>query len=272
MMEESAEWPELERSLRSAIERKQLTLDYQAQVHLATGTIVGMEALARWKHPTRGAVPPALFTRIAEESGLIHRLGAWALMEATRQLAEWHRAGYLIRVAVNVSVLQFRSEGFVDLVKRCILANEIDPAFLELELLERSFIFDQSSAVKTLAILKDLGVQIALDDFGTGYSSLSHLSRLPLDCLKIDRSLVGKAAEAGRDGVVAQVILSLGRALRLRVVAEGVETMTQARFLIQHQCDEAQGSLFARPGPADIALQLLAARTLRPGSQGEWNE
>jgi EAL domain-containing protein (putative c-di-GMP-specific phosphodiesterase class I) len=269
MTGESLDWLELEQSLRNAIPQNQLAVHYQAQVQLATARIVGMEALARWEHPTRGFVSPALFIRIAEESGLIHHLGAWVLMEATRQLAEWRRSGYSIRVAVNVSALQFRSEGFVDLVKRCISENEIDPAALELELTERSFLYEQSTAGRTLAALKHLGVGLAVDDFGTGYSSLSHLSRLPLDCLKIDRSLVGKAAEAGRDGVVAQVILSLGRALGLRVVADGVETAAQARFLMQHQCDEAQGHLFAKPGPAEAASRLIAARTLQPQSQDE---
>jgi EAL domain-containing protein (putative c-di-GMP-specific phosphodiesterase class I) len=223
-----------------------------------------VEALMRWEHPQRGFVPPALFIPIAEESDLIQQLGLWALMEAARQLAEWRAAGRRLRVAVNVSARQFRSEGFVEAVAQALRTHSIEPECLELELTESALIDDRERAVGILGRLKALGVQIAVDDFGTGYSSLSYLSGLPVDCLKIDRAFVMQLAKGGRDAAIAQAVISLGHSLGLRVLAEGVETPEQRSFLVAHGCDEGQGYLFARPAPGPSVESLLAAGTAGP--------
>jgi diguanylate cyclase (GGDEF)-like protein/PAS domain S-box-containing protein len=264
MTREAQEHVELENALRNAISRKQLELHYQPQVELRGNRIVGVEALMRWKHPERGYVSPAHFIPLAEQSDLIQQLGAWALEEATRQLAEWQRAGRHTRVAVNVSARQFADEGFVDTVGRALRLHGIEPASLELELTESALIDDREKAIGTLAVLKRLGVKIAVDDFGTGYSSLSYLSGLPVDCLKIDRAFVMKVAKGGRDAAVAQAIVSLGHALGMRVLAEGIETAEQLAFLQAHHCDEGQGYLFARPQPAEAIPTLLAEERLCP--------
>jgi diguanylate cyclase (GGDEF)-like protein/PAS domain S-box-containing protein len=249
---------EIESALRAAIAQKQLEMHYQPQVDLRDGRIVGLEALMRWTHPERGTVPPALFIPVAEESDLIQPLGLWALMEATRTMAQWHQAGHRVRVAVNVSARQFRSSGFVEAVAGALRAHAIAPQFLELELTESALIEDRDRAAAILNGLKRLGVHIAVDDFGTGYSSLSYLSGLPVDCLKIDRTFVMNAGKGGRDAAIAQAIVSLGHTLGLSVVAEGVETAEQLSFLRAHRCDIGQGYLFAKPMPAEGAASALA--------------
>jgi EAL domain-containing protein (putative c-di-GMP-specific phosphodiesterase class I) len=203
-----------------------------------------------------------VFIPIAEESDLIQSLGVWALAQACRNLAEWHSNGLAIRMAVNVSARQFKSEGFVDAVAGTLRAHGIAPAFLELELTESALIDDREKAVSILERLKALGVDIAVDDFGTGYSSLSYLSGLPVDCLKIDRAFVMKVSKGGRDAAIAQAIISLGHTLGLRVIAEGVETAGQLNFLRKHGCDEGQGYLFARPCDAKAVGALLAEGTV----------
>jgi diguanylate cyclase (GGDEF)-like protein len=258
MTSEAVDRIELENALRAAIAQQQLELHYQPQVDLRDGRIVGMEALMRWKHPVRGYVPPAHFIPIAEESDLIQSLGLWALTEAARSLAQWHKAGWRVRVAVNVSARQFRSSGFVDAVAGALNAHQLDPALLELELTESVLIDDRERAAGTLGELKRLGVHIAVDDFGTGYSSLSYLSGLPVDCLKIDRAFVMNLGKGGRDAAIAQAIVSLAHVLGLSVVAEGVETAEQLAFLRSHGCDIAQGYLFAKPAPPASAAALLA--------------
>ena len=262
MTRQAVDRVELENDLRSAIAHKQLELHYQPQIDIADNRIVGVEALMRWTHPERGPVSPAVFIPIAEESDLIQSLGVWALAQACRNLAEWHSNGLAIRMAVNVSARQFKSEGFVDAVAGTLRAHGIAPAFLELELTESALIDDREKAVSILERLKALGVDIAVDDFGTGYSSLSYLSGLPVDCLKIDRAFVMKVSKGGRDAPIAQAIISLGHTLGMRVVAEGVETAEQLNFLRKHGCDEGQGYLFARPCNAASVVALLAKGTL----------
>ena len=266
MTQGAVERLELESGLRVAIAQKQLLLHYQPQVAIDGGAIVGVEALMRWEHPERGPISPAQFIPIAEESGLIEPLGVWALTEAVRQLAEWRAAGQRLRMAVNVSARQFRSEGFVEAVARALHAHAIEPSCLELELTESALIDDRVQADRLLAELKDLGVLIAVDDFGTGYSSLSYLSGLPVDCVKIDRAFVTQAAKGGRDAAIVQAIVSLGHSLGLRVLAEGIETAEQLEFLSQQGCDEGQGYLFARPSPASGLGALLAAGRLGPNT------
>ena len=252
---------ELGNALRSALQRRELEVHLQPQVALPGLGIVGMEALVRWRHPQRGPISPAQFIPIAEESDLIASLGEWVLAESCRLAQAWSAPA---RVAVNVSARQFRSPGFPDLVARTLRRVGLAPQRLELELTEGVLVDDE--AIALLAGLKSLGVQIAVDDFGTGYSSLRYLSRLPADCLKIDRSFVTHAADGGRDASIAQAIISLAHSLGMRVLAEGVETAAQRDFLRAHGCDEAQGYLFARPGPAPGAAELLA-RGLQPAAK-----
>jgi EAL domain-containing protein (putative c-di-GMP-specific phosphodiesterase class I) len=233
-------------------------------VDIASGRIRGVEALMRWRHAERGWIPPGRFIPVAEESHLIQPLGDWALGEGCRQLAVWDRAGhYDLQVGINVSAVQFRSAGFVGAVTRALRAQEIDPSRLELELTESELIDDREVAISVLGSLKKLGVKISVDDFGTGYSSLNYLSRLPVDCLKIDRSFVVRVEQGGRDAAIVQAIISLAHSLGLRVLAEGVETKEQLRFLRSHGCDEAQGHLFARPCATDAASSLIATRSLK---------
>jgi diguanylate cyclase (GGDEF)-like protein len=263
MTREATERIELETALRTALARHELELHYQPQVDLGSGRICGIEALMRWRHPQRGWIPPGQFIPIAEESDLIQPLGDWALMEGCRQTAAWDRAGHgLLRVAINVSALQFRGAGFVESVTRALHAHQLDPGRLELELTESVLIDDRNEAISILGRLKKLGVQIAVDDFGTGYSSLTYLSRLPVNRLKIDRFFVTRVEHGGRDAAIVQAIISLAHSLGLRVLAEGVETAAQLRFLRAHGCDEAQGYLFARPCAADAAAALIAAGSL----------
>jgi diguanylate cyclase (GGDEF)-like protein/PAS domain S-box-containing protein len=261
----AAERMELENALRGALQRGEIELHYQPQVELASGRICGLEALMRWRHPARGWVPPAMFIAIAEESDLIDGLGEWALGEACRQLAAWNAEGIgAPRIAVNVSPRQFRSAGFVGAVAQALREHRLGPERLELELTESVLIEDREVALSVLDALKRLGVHIAIDDFGTGYSSLSYLSGLPIDCLKIDRSFVKLTNKGGRDAAIAQAVISLGHALGLRVLAEGVESAEQLAFLKRHGCDECQGYLFARPGPASALAGLLGAGMLTP--------
>ena len=259
MTSEAAERVELENALRAAPKRGELELHYQPQVDIATGQVIGLEALMRWRHAQRGAISPAQFIPIAEESDLINTLGEWALYEACRQLGGWDSAGYPAgRIAVNVSARQFRSAGFADLVARALREHGIHASRLELELTEGMLIDRREEAVAILNRLKAIGVQIAVDDFGTGYSSLSYLSSLPIDCLKIDRSFVMQTSQGGRHAAIAQAVISLGHSLGMRVLAEGVETPEQLEFLRRHGCDEYQGFLFSRPQTAEAIVHLRA--------------
>src|SRR5216684_334519 len=257
MTRDATERVELENALRVAAERGELSLHYQPQVEIASGRV----ALMRWHHPERGSISPAQFIPIAEESDLIQSLGEWALSTACRQFSEWDANGYPApRVAVNVSARQFRSPGFVDMVARSLRERRINPSRLELELTESVLIDNREEAVAVLGQLKTLGVQIAVDDFGTGYSSLSYLSGLPVDCLKIDRSFVVQTTDGGRGAAIAQAIISLGHSLRLRVLAEGVETPEQLEFLRRHGCNEYQGYLFSRPCAVEAVTGLLVVK------------
>ena len=260
MTRQALERIELENALHAAPAKGELELHYQPQVDIASGRIAGLEALMRWHNQARGPVPPAQFIPIAEESDLIQVLGEWALQTACRQMARWDAAGCAVpRVAVNVSARQFRGPGFVDMVARALHEHRVAPPRLELEITEGVLIDQRDEAVAILDGLKALGVQVAVDDFGTGYSSLSYLSRLSIDCLKIDRSFVSETAKGGRDAVIAQAIISLGHALGLRVLAEGVETKAQLAFLRRHGCNEYQGYLFSRPCAVDALTKLLTS-------------
>jgi diguanylate cyclase (GGDEF)-like protein len=250
----------LESALRRALERQEFLLHFQQKVDLRTGEIIGAEALVRWSHPEWGLVRPARFIPIAEETGLIVPLGEWVVHEAARQARAWHEAGLNPGVvAVNLSARQFRQEGLVRTVSRILEETGLDPGALEMELTESMVMHNVETAIATLQGLKSLGIHLSLDDFGTGYSSLSYLKDLPIDTLKIDRAFVrdiGTGAES-EDGILAQAIISLGHAMKLKVIAEGVETDAQLHFLRRHGCDQVQGFLYGEPVPPEEFARLL---------------
>jgi|KBSSwiStaDraftv2_1062776.scaffolds.fasta_scaffold05268_4 diguanylate cyclase (GGDEF)-like protein/PAS domain S-box-containing protein len=238
----------IEESLRRALEREEFELHYQPKVNLRTGGITGAEALLRWTHPIRGMVPPGQFIPIAEECGLILPIGNWVLGEACRQARAWVDAGLpAMTVAVNVSAIEFRDPGFRDGVLAVLAQTGLDPRSLELELTESVLMKQADSTATILRALRKTGVQVAVDDFGTGYSSLSYLGRFPIDALKIDQSFVRQIPTAGDDATIVTAVISMARSLKLRVVAEGVETLNELAFLKAENCDEAQGYYFSRP-------------------------
>jgi len=238
----------IEESLRRALERKEFSLRYQPKVKLATGEITGAEALVRWSHPTRGPVSPANFIPVAEDCGLILPIGQWVLREACKQARAWLDAGLSLgSIAVNISSMEFRDANFLERVFATLSETGLDPKSLELELTESVLMKRAESAASVLKTLRARGVQIAVDDFGTGYSSLSYLRKFPIDALKIDQSFVRQISSAPDDTTIVKAIISMGRSLNLRVVAEGVETRQELEFLGAHQCEEAQGFYFSRP-------------------------
>jgi diguanylate cyclase (GGDEF)-like protein len=249
---------ELERSLRSAIANRELCLHYQPIVNFDGWEVTAAEALLRWDHPERGAISPSEFIPLAEESGLILPLGRFVLGEACRQLAEWRAAGRdQLRVTVNLSARQFADPGLIDIVAESLAQAGLPADALWLEITESVLMEEVEATAETLYALKRLGVHLAVDDFGTGYSSLSYLKRFPVDLLKIDRSFVDGLGTDPEDGAIVLAIVSLARALRLGVVAEGVEHFHQLEALHRLECDGVQGFLLARPGPAD-RLPMLA--------------
>lgn len=245
---------DVENALRQALAGNTLELHYQPQILLGSGKVIGMEALMRWNRQDRGWISPGQFIPVAEESDLILSLGEFALSTACRQMKNWNGSlsAEPLRMAVNVSARQFRSQGFVETVERALRTAGIAPARLELELTESLLIEDKEQVVATLARLKQLGVRISVDDFGTGYSSLSYLSRLPIDCLKIDQSFVRSMGEDGYNAHIVQAIISLAHSLNMNVIAEGIETREQLEFLRAHGCNEGQGFLFAKPMSANV--------------------
>jgi diguanylate cyclase (GGDEF)-like protein len=246
----------LQQELRSAVERNELTLHYQPQARI-TGKIIGFEALARWRHPQRGIVPPATFIPLAEESGLIVAMGEWIMREACRQAASWPNP---LQVAINLSPVQFRHGDLPGLVHSVLLETGLSPARLELEITESVLIGDFSRAVSILRRLKTLGVRIAMDDFGSGYSSLSYLQSFPFDKIKIDQAFISNLGRNPQSATIIRAVIGLARGLELPVLAEGVETNDQLAFLLKESCDEIQGFLVGRPLP----IEDYAALTGQP--------
>src|SRR6202166_4966591 len=238
----------IEESLRRALERKEFALHYQPKINLRTGETAGAEALIRWTHPTRGRVSPAQFIPVAEDCGLILPIGNWVLREACQQARAWLDAGLpLGTMAVNISAMQLRDKNFLEGVFAILKDTGLDPRSLELELTESILMKHAESTASILKSLRSSGVQLAVDDFGTGYSSLSYLRKFPIDALKIDQSFVRQITTIPDETIIVEAVISMGRSLKLRVVAEGVETQEQLAFLQAHQCDEAQGYYFSRP-------------------------
>ncbi len=248
----------LQQELRSAVERNELTLYYQPQARI-TGKIIGFEALARWRHPQRGFVPPATFIPLAEESGIIVAMGEWIMREACRQAASWPNP---LQVAINLSPVQFRHGDLPGMVHSVLLETGLSPSRLELEITESVLIGDFSRAVSILRRLKTLGVRIAMDDFGSGYSSLSYLQSFPFDKIKIDQTFISNLGRNPQSATIIRAVIGLARGLELPVLAEGVETNDQLAFLLKESCDEIQGFLVGRPLP----IEDYAALTGQPKS------
>jgi EAL domain-containing protein (putative c-di-GMP-specific phosphodiesterase class I) len=255
----------LENQLRQALDKGEFVLHYQPKVSLASGTLTGAEALIRWNDPRTGLVPPGRFIPILEETGLIYEVGRWALRQAIQDYLRWRAAGLAaVRIAVNVSPLQLRHRGFITEVHQAIGIDAHAAAGLELEITESLIMEDVKHSIASLQAIRAMGVSIAIDDFGTGFSSLSYLSKLPVDTLKIDRSFVIDMT-AGPDGLaLVSTIITLAHSLKLKVVAEGVETEEQSRLLRSLNCDEMQGYLFSKPVPGEI----FESRYLAPPPAG----
>jgi len=250
----------LESELHQALKLEQFELFYQPKVDTASGDIHSAEALIRWRHPQRGLIPPMQFIPLAEECGLIHEIGAWVLREACRQCAVWQRAGQLpLRVAVNVAASQFRRGDLFEVVRGALQESQLDPRFLEIELTESAVMTNPEDSAAVLEQLSRMGVLVSVDDFGTGYSSMSYLRRFPIDKLKIDRSFITDLTTRADDASIVQAIVSLAHSLRLKVVAEGVETLEQLKFLQSVGCDQYQGYHFSPPLPATEFAELVSS-------------
>jgi diguanylate cyclase (GGDEF)-like protein/PAS domain S-box-containing protein len=248
----------LEGSLRGALEREEFVLHYQPKVNLDTGEITGVEALIRWRHPDRGLLPPTQFVPIAEDCGLIFPIGRWVLREACRQARGWQEAGLpFIRISVNVSAAEFRATTFLAEVSATLKETGLEARYLDLELTESALMLRAESSAAILHSLKAMGVHLAVDDFGTGYSSLSYLQRFPIDILKIDKSFVHQITGDLDDSPIVGAIINMGKSLKQRVIAEGVETEQQLTFLQGQHCLEGQGYLFSQPLPAAQFAHLL---------------
>jgi diguanylate cyclase (GGDEF)-like protein len=248
----------IEAHLCRALERREFVLHYQLKTNLETGGISGVEALIRWVHPDRGLLLPAQFVPIAEDCGLIVPIGQWVLREACRQSRAWQAAGLPpVPVAVNISAVEFRHKDFLAGVRTILAETGLEPRYLELEVTESVLMQDVDATAAVLHALKAMGVLLAIDDFGTGYSSLTYLRQFPIDALKIDQSFVKKSTTDPDDAAIVSAVISLGRNLRQRVIAEGVETREQVAFLKTRSCDEGQGYYFGRPIVAEAFAQLL---------------
>ncbi|MDP1863831.1 MAG: EAL domain-containing protein [Thiobacillus sp.] len=248
----------IEGGLRRALERQEFVLHYQPKINLQSGAIVGVEALIRWQHPQRGLILPEQFVPIAEDCGLTQPIGRWVLREACKQAQAWLQAGLPpIVVAINASAPEFHTKDYFKNIRATLEEAHLEPRYLEIELTESVLMRDAAATDTVLHALADLGVQLAVDDFGTGYSSLSYLKKFPINTLKIDQSFVNQMIDNPDDAAIVSAVISMAKSLRLRVIAEGVETPEQAAFLRDRQCDEGQGYHFCRPMAAEALAALL---------------
>ena len=248
----------IETNLRQALERKELSLHYQAKLDFKTNAITGVEALLRWQNPTLGSVPPLQIIPVAEETGLIVPIGRWVLETACAQNVAWQREGLpLVCMAVNLSLRQLTDEGLIDDIKAALKDSGMAPNLLELEITESMVMHNPERMIKVLSRIKNIGVRLAIDDFGTGYSSLSQIKNFPIDTLKVDRSFIRNIPHDIEDKAITEAIIAMGRTLSLTVVAEGVETPEQRDFLEEHACDQMQGYYFSKPVVPDQFADLL---------------
>ena len=252
----------VEAQLRRALERHEFHLLYQPKVHAASGRIVGFEALLRWTNPVLGEVSPVRFIPIAERTGLVIQIGAWALQEACRQLQAWNRAGVEVKVAVNLSPRQFSQKDLLPMIRQCVERCEVGPGSLELEITENALMSREQEVDSLMREIRALGVELSIDDFGTGYSSLAYLKRFPVQRLKVDRAFIRDLGKDADSAAIVRSIVNLAHGLKLGVVAEGVETTEQLAILRAMACDEYQGFLFSRPIDAEAALALFAQNRL----------
>jgi EAL domain-containing protein (putative c-di-GMP-specific phosphodiesterase class I) len=254
----------LHNELHKALERNELSLHYQAQVDIASRRIIGFEALMRWQHPELGFISPVEFIPIAEESGVIVEMGAWALNQACLQAKAWLDAGHgPLRMAVNLSARQFADDELMATVIEALEKSGLPPASLELEITESIAMQGLERTVMMLTALKKLGIALAMDDFGTGYSSLSYLKRFPLDALKVDQSFVRNITTDPGDAAITRAVVAMAHSFGMIVIAEGVETTEHLEFLAGLGCEDAQGYLFSKPLPAVDAGALLAHMKFR---------
>ena len=259
----------LEMDLAEALECRQLFLLYQPTFDLQSESVIGVEALIRWRHPTRGVILPIEFIPIAEDSGLIVPIGRWVLQEACNQAAIWHGHGHRIGMSVNVSGRQLDDDELIEDVRRALQESGLDPATLTLEITETTLMRDAEATAKRLVMLKGLGVRIAIDDFGTGYSSLAYLRQFPADALKIDRSFISGIAASKESAALIRTLVQLGKALDIETLAEGIEDQSQLEALQREHCDQGQGFLFSRPLDVDAIEKFLnAARSTPPSLAG----
>ncbi len=258
---DSLEYMHITHELREAIKSDQFVLNYQPQIDLATGDVIGVEALIRWNHPGRGLLFPDRFIGIAEQNGLIVEIGEWVLREACRQAVEWKRFGLPAMVmAVNLSAVQFKRGNFEGLLRNVLESSGLEPQYLEVELTESALFHDMEYMLSLLSNLKELGVKLAIDDFGTGYSSLAYLKKFKTDRLKIDRSFVRDIASDPNDAAIVRAIVQMAHTLNLRVIAEGVEDEAMLAYLRSCHCDEVQGYYFAKPMPAVEFVKFVTDR------------
>jgi EAL domain-containing protein (putative c-di-GMP-specific phosphodiesterase class I) len=248
-----------EHELRRALERHELELYYQPKVRISDQRIVGMECLLRWNHPERGLLLPVEFIEVAEETGIIIPIGNWVIGEACRATKHLVASyGAPLRIAINISPLQFRDPNLVQIIRRALRESELEASCLELEITETMLMDAVEAAAMTIDRLHELGVKLAIDDFGTGYSSLNYLKKFPIDTVKVDRSFVKDIPNDPDDMEITAAVIAMAHRLKMAVVAEGVETAEQLAFLSQHNCEYAQGFLFSQAQPLEAITRLLA--------------
>lgn len=265
LTQKATDFLSIEGSIRKALEQHEFELYYQPKVNLTDGSIVGLEALARWIHPDKGVIPPDHFIPVAEETGLILPLGQQLITQAVTQLAAWEQLGFSIPMAVNISGQQFLDTKFCDFLEQQIEQAKCSPRLMQIEITEQVFLRDLETTVRKLERIKEHGISVAIDDFGTGYSSLRYIKMLPIDTIKVDRSFILGAAEDVKDMAVLQAIASLCEGLKLEMVAEGVETLAHQQLVQEVGCTVVQGFLFYRPMPAAQITELLSGNNLRHG-------
>ncbi|MGF7060181.1 bifunctional diguanylate cyclase/phosphodiesterase [Brassicibacter mesophilus] len=258
MNERALYYIDMEKNLTYAIKNEEFKLYYQPQIDLATGDIVGVEALIRWMHPQKGMVSPLEFIPFAEESGFIVEIGEWVILNACKQGKVWRNKGYRpLNISINISAKQFKQENFIDMVTSIIQETDMDVKYLVLEITENTAIYDLECTIDKLTQLKNKGIKIALDDFGVGYSSLNYLKKLPIDILKMDKTFIREMVENSHEESIVKAVIYLAKSMKLTVTAEGIETQKQFEFLKGRRCDEGQGYLFSKPVPAKNIEEIL---------------